>query len=168
VSFVEIGHAHEYSLAVGKVGERALFVDDADRRLLGADAHALDVIRRLAKRLEPLMDDVSGLDGRLRVELGRVGDLEEHVLHHVRAERALELERLALEEHVVEAPRLCGEHRGKARLALLDEVGEVDGARARVACRPGFARASVGRVAVGAERLAVHPRLGDGVDGLIT
>jgi hypothetical protein len=168
VSFVEIVHAHEYSLAVSEVGEWALFIDDADRSLLGADAHALDVIRSLAKRFEPFVDDVSGLDGCLRMELGWVGNLEEHVLHHVRAERALELERLALEEHIVEAPRLCSEHRGKARLALLDEVGEVDGARARVTCRPGFARASVGRVAVGAERLAVHPRLGDGVDSLFT
>ncbi len=85
------------------------------------------------------MNDVSGLDGGLRVELGWVGDLEEHVLHHVRAERALELERFALEEHVVEAPRLCGEHRREARLALLDEVGKVDGTRARVAGCPGLA-----------------------------
>ena len=148
-----------YSLAIGKVVERALFVDDADRRLLGADAHALDIIRRLSERLEALMNDVRGLDGRLRVELCRVRDLEKHVLHDVRAERALELERLALEEHVVEAPRLCREHRGEARLALLDEVGEVDGAGARIAGCPGLARARVGRVAVGAERLAVHPRL---------
>ena len=114
------------------------------------------------------MNDVSGLDGRLRVELGRVRDLKEHVLHHIGAERALELELLSLEKHVVEAPRLCGEYRGEARFALLDEVGEVDGARARVAGRPGLARARVGCVAVGAERLAVHPRLGDGVDRLIT
>jgi hypothetical protein len=134
---------------------------------LGADAHALDVIRSLAERLELLMNDVSGLDGRLRVKLGRVGDLKEHVLHHVRAERALKLERLALEEHVVESPRLCGEHRGEARLAFLNEVGEVNGTRARVAGRPGLARARVGRVAICAERLAVYPRLGDSVDGLI-
>jgi hypothetical protein len=32
------------SLAVGKIGKRALLVDDADGSLLGANAHALDVI----------------------------------------------------------------------------------------------------------------------------
>ena len=113
------------------------------------------------------MNNVSGLDGCLRVKLGRVGDLEEHILHHVRAERALKLKRLALEEHIVEAPRLGGEYRGEPRLALLDEIGEVNGARARVAGRPGLARTRVGRVAVCAERLAVHPRLGDSINGLI-
>ena len=159
VSFVEIVDVHEYSLAIGEVGERALFVDDADRCLLGANAHALDVVRSLAERFEPFMNDVSSFDGRLCMELGRVGNLEEHILHHVRAERALELERLALKKHVVKAPRLCGEDRWEARLALLDEVGEVDGARACVPSCPGLARARVGRVAVGAERLAVHPRL---------
>ncbi len=126
---------------------------------MGADPHALDVIRRLSERLEPLVNDVGGLYRRLRVELGRVGDFEEHVLHDVRTERALELERLALEEHVVEAPRLGGEHRREAGFAFLDEVGEVDGARARVAGCPGLPRARVRRVAVGAERLAVHPCL---------
>jgi hypothetical protein len=64
--------SEQNSLAVGKVSERALLVDDADSSLLRADAHALDVVRRLAERLEPLMHDVRGLDGRLRVELGWV------------------------------------------------------------------------------------------------
>ena len=155
------------SLAVSKVSERARLVDDADGSLLRTDAHALDIIGRLAERPEPLVDDVRGLDGRLRVELGRVRDLEEHVLHHVCAVRALERERAALEEHVVEAPRLGAQHRGQARLAALDEVGEVHRARARVAGGPGFARARVGRVAVGSEGLAVDPCLGDGVDGLV-
>ena len=147
------------ALAIGKVGERALLIDDADGSLLGADANALDVVRRLASSLEPLVDDVRRLDGRLRVELGRIRDLEEDVFHHVRAVRALELEGPTLEEHVVEAPRLGGQDRGQAGLAPLDEVGEVHGARARVACRPGLARARVGRVSVRPERLAVYPCL---------
>ena len=132
-----------------------------------ADAHALDVIGGLAESLDLLVHDVRGLDGRLRVELGGVRDLEENVLHHVRAVGALERKGGALEEHVVEAPGLGGQHRGQARLAALDEVGQVHGARARVACGPGLARACVGRVAVCTERLAVHPRLRDGIDGLI-
>jgi hypothetical protein len=155
------------SLAVGKVSERALLVDDADGGLLRADAHTLDIVRRPAERPEPLVHDVRGLDGGLRVELGGVRDLEEHVLHHVRGERALERKGLALEEHVVEAPRLGRQHRGQARLAALDEVRQVDGARARVARCPGLARARVGRVAVCPERLAVYPCLRDGVDRLV-
>ena len=111
------------SLAISKVGERAVLVDDADGSLLRADSNAPDIIRRLSEGLEPLVHDVGGLDGRLRVELGRIRYLEEHVFHDVRAVRALELERAALEEHVVEAPRLCGQHRGQARLAALAEVG---------------------------------------------
>lgn len=64
--------SEQNSLAVCKVSERALLVDDADSSLLRADAHALDIVRRLAERLEPLVHDVRGLDGRLRVELGWV------------------------------------------------------------------------------------------------
>jgi hypothetical protein len=126
----------QHVLAVGKVGERALLVDDADRRLLRADADALDVLRRLAEALEAVVDRVRGLDGRLRVELGRVRYLEEHVLHHVRAVRALELEWLALEEHIVKAPRLRRQRGRHAALARLDEVSDVDRARARVASSP--------------------------------
>ena len=111
------------SLAIGKVVERALLIDDADGSLLGADANALDIVRRLTSSLEPLVEDVRCLDGRLGVELGRIGDLEEDVFHHVRAVRALELEGPALEEHVVKAPRLGGQDRGQARLAPLDDVG---------------------------------------------
>jgi hypothetical protein len=65
-------HRTKNSLAVGKVSEWALLVDDVDDSLLRADAHVLDIVRRLAERLEPLVHKVCGLDGRLRVELGRV------------------------------------------------------------------------------------------------
>ena len=52
------------------------------------------------------MHDVRSLYSSLRVEFCRVRDLEEHVLHYVGAVGPLELERTALEEYVVEAPRL--------------------------------------------------------------
>jgi hypothetical protein len=113
------------------------------------------------------VDDVRGLDSRLCVELGRVRDFEQHVLHHVGTIRALELERPALEENVVEAPRLGGQHGRQTGLAPLDEVGQVDSARASVASGPRLTRACVRRVAVGTERLAIHPCLRDGVDGLV-
>ena len=73
-------------------------IDDAGDSLLGADANALDVVRRLASSLEPPVDDVRCLDGCLGVELGRIRDFEEDVFHHVRAVRVLELEGPALEE----------------------------------------------------------------------
>ena len=56
------------------------------------------------------MHDVRSLYGRLCVELCRVRDLEKHVLHHVGTVGPLKLERAALEEHVVEAPRLGAQH----------------------------------------------------------
>lgn len=52
------------------------------------------------------MEGVGNLDSGLSVELGREGYLEEDILHDVRSIWALELERLALEENVVEAPGL--------------------------------------------------------------
>ncbi len=83
-------------VAICEVVERALLVDDADGRVLCADTHALDVVSGLAELLEFVVQDVSSFDGRLRVELGGEGDLEEHVLHDVRAVGNLELEGLAL------------------------------------------------------------------------
>ena len=97
---VRTGHVREQRggniLSVGEVVERALLVDDAHGSLLGADADALDVVRSLAHSLQLLVQDARSLDSRLRVELGRVGDLEEDVLHDVGAERHLELKWFAL------------------------------------------------------------------------
>ena len=87
---------NDNSLAVREVVEGTLLVDDAHGSLLGADADALDVVRSLAHILQLLVQDARSLDSRLRVELGRVGDLEEDVLHDVGAERHLEVEGLAL------------------------------------------------------------------------
>jgi len=72
----------------------------------------------------------------LRMELGRERDLEQHVFHHVRAVRTLKLEFVALEEHVVEAPRLRGQHRRIAHLAGLRDQRETHGARGRIARGP--------------------------------
>ena len=101
------------------------------------------------------MESHGGFDGGLRVELGGEADFEEDVLHHVGAVGALEFEGLAAEADVVEAPGLGGEDGGVAHLAGLGDEGEADGAGGGVAGGPGFARAGVGRVAIGAEGLAV-------------
>ena len=89
-------------VAVGGVVQRALLVDDADARFVGADRDATDIVSRLAARLEQRMDLHGAFHRGLRVELGGEGDLEQDVLHHVAAVGPLELERPALEQDVVE------------------------------------------------------------------
>ena len=103
-------------------------------------------------------------DRGLGVELGRIGNLEQHVLHHIGAVGALEAERLALEQHVVEAPIGRGEHRGIAHLAGRADERQAHGAARRVARGPALARAGVRRVAIGAQRLAVDEGLRERVD----
>ena len=103
----------------------------------------------------------------LRVELGRKRYLEQHVFHHIGTVRALELELVALEEHVVKAPRFRGQHRRIAHLARLRNKRETDCARGRVARGPRFTRAGVRRVAVRAQRLPVDERLRDRIDQLV-
>lgn len=102
-------------------------------------------------------------DGRLT----RVGNLEEDVLHDVAAIGTLELELLALEEHIVEAPDGSGEDGVETTLTLLHLEDEVDGALAGVTGGPRLAGHGVGGVTVGAQALAVHPGLGDGIGGLL-
>ena len=108
-----------------------------------------------------------GFDGGLRVELGRVADFEEHVLHHVGAVRPLEFELLPAKRNVVEAPGFCGERGGVAHLAGAGHQRQPNGAAGGVARGPAFARAGVGRVAIGAQALAIDPRERERVDGLL-
>ena len=114
------------------------------------------------------MEGVGNLDSGLGVEFGREGYLEEDILHDVRSVWALELEWLALEEDVVEAPGLGGQDRRHAGLALLDQEGDVHGTRACIASSPRLPGHGVGSMTVGAQRLAISPCLGDGVDCLVT
>ena len=97
-----------------------LLANNADRRLLRADLDALDVVTRFSERLELLVQLHGRLDRSLRMELGR-HELEQHVFHNVRAVWTLELERLALEKHVVKAPRFGRQHRVVPALAALHE-----------------------------------------------
>src|SRR5690606_28193896 len=94
-------------------------------------------------------------------------DFEEDVLHHVAAERTGELHGIAFEGNILEAPGLGGEDGGVTHLAGHRNQGKAHGAAGRVTGGPGFARAGVGRVAVGAQRGAVEPRVRDGVDDLL-
>ena len=84
-------------LAVGEVVQRPLLVDDTDGSLLCADADTLDFLGGLTQFLKLRVDRVCGLNCSLSVELGRVGDLEQNILHDIGAVRTLEFEGLALE-----------------------------------------------------------------------
>lgn len=64
--------------------------------LLCLDVDAFDVVARLAQGFQLRVEDVGGFDGGLRVELCRIRDLEQDVLHNVGRVRLLELELLAL------------------------------------------------------------------------
>src|SRR5256885_15082925 len=98
------------------------------------------------------------------MQFRRVGDLKQHVLHHLAAERALELDPLALEENVVEAPGPGGERRRVTPLPGPGDEREPYRPRSSIARGPALARAGVRRVAVGAQRLAVDPGLRQRVD----
>jgi len=179
------GHVLDAVVAVGEVVHGLeLLVDDADASLVGAAGDGLDVGSRLAHLLELVVDLLGRLDGSLGVELGyeqsdivtlvgdlgrhtRIGDLEKHILHDVAAIGALELELLALKEDIVEAPGRGRQDGRNAGLALEDLQGEVDGTLAGITGSPRLAGHGVGRVAVGTQRLAVDPGLGDGVGGLL-
>ena len=132
--------------------------------LLGLDHDALDLPEPLA---HARMQRHRRLHRGLRVELGRVGDLEEHVLHDVAAEGLRQQQRLALEEHVLETPGLGAERRRVAHLAGERDEREAYRAAGGIARRPALARAGVGRVPIGAQRPAVDPGVGDRVHHLL-
>src|ERR1700704_822175 len=121
-------HVLDAVIAIRRIVQRAFLVDDADRRLVGDDLYSFYVV-------EAILDLRMQLDRRLhrglRVELGREGDLEQHVLHHVGAVAPRKPERLAAKEDVVEAPDPGGEDRRIAHLSGLGDQGEAHGPRCR-------------------------------------
>ncbi len=110
-------HVLHTVVAVGRIVERALLVDNAQAGLVGAKLDGADILRRLAGCEQLCAQRHGSLDGGLRMELGRITDLEENILHHVRAIRPLEGERPAAKEHIVKSPALGSQHRGIAHLA---------------------------------------------------
>lgn len=97
----------------------------------------------------------------------RVGDLEEDVLHDIAAIGTLELELVALEEDIVEAPDGSGQDGGNTLLTLHDLESEVDGTLASITGSPRLSGHGVGGVTVGSQTLTINPGLGDGVGDLL-
>lgn len=143
-------HVLHAVVAVRRVVQRALLVDDDHGGLLGPDADVRDVLVRIeVTRAQDLADLFGGFDARGAVPFDSV-DLKEDVFNHPALEGARELEFLSFEESVVEAPSWGRQYRWGSRLAVLGEKGEVHGAHAGVAGRPAFAGSGVGGLPKGA------------------
>ncbi|CAB3773046.1 hypothetical protein LMG29739_06363 [Paraburkholderia solisilvae] len=160
-------HVLDAVIAIGRVIQRPFLVDDADGRFVRADCDLRDVLDAFALRGKLRVQRHRRFDRGLRVELGRKRNLEQHVFHHVRTVRTLELECIAVEQHVVEAPRLRTQHRRIAHLAGLRDQREAHRARRGVAGGPRLARAGVRRMAVRAQRVPIDERERHRVDQLV-
>ncbi len=147
-------HVLDAVVAIGRIVERAGLVDDAHTGFLRLDDdffYVVDTVFHLCVQRH------RGFDGRLRVELRRVGDLEQHVLHDVAAVTALERERLTLEQHVVVAPGLCRQRGRVPHLTRHRDQREAYCAAGRIAGRPTLSRSRVRRMAVSAQRTTIDP-----------
>ncbi len=150
-------HVLHAVVAVGRIVERSLLVDDAETRLVGAKLDRADILRGLAGCEQPGAQRHGGLYGGLRVELGRITDLEQNILHHVGAVRPLEAEGPAAKEDIVKSPVLGGEHGGITHLSGPDHEGETNRTAGGIAGRPALAGTGVGGVAVSPQALPVDP-----------
>lgn len=143
-------HVLHAVVAVRRVVQRALLVDDDHGRLLGPYPDAGDVLVRIeVPGAQDPADLFRGFDAGGAVPFDRV-DLEEDIFNHPGLEGARELEFVSFEEGVVEAPSWGRQNCGGSWLAMLREEGQVHGAHAGVASRPAFTWPGVGGLAKGA------------------
>jgi len=136
---------------------------------MGGDQDAVDFVQAIA---HVRMQDHRRLTRGLRMKLRREADLEQHIFHHVAGvflrqfelSLALGLERQVLvgmaEQHVIEAPLRRAQHSGNAHLATQGDIRQAHPTAGGIPRRPGFARAGIRRVAIGAQRLAIDEGLG--------
>ncbi|MNP18474.1 hypothetical protein D3C76_1109580 [compost metagenome] len=113
------------------------------------------------------------------MELGRETDLEQHVFHHVAAQSLRHAQLLLpgrfecqvlvgmAEQHVVEAPLWRSEHARYAHFPAQGDIGKAHAPAGSITSGPGLARARIGRVAVGAQGLAVDEGMGQGREHLL-
>ncbi|MCY1393451.1 hypothetical protein D9M71_83470 [compost metagenome] len=71
------------------------------------------------------------------------------------------------EQHVVKAPLRRTEHAGNAHFAAQGDLRQAHAATGGIPRRPGLARTGIGRVAIGAQGLAIHQGVGDGREQLL-
>ena len=98
-------HVLQTVIAIGRVIERAGLVDDPHTSFLRLDDDLVDIVEAACN---VRMQRHCRFDGGLRMKLGRKRQLEQDIFHDVGTERALELDRCAAEQHVLEPPGLRG------------------------------------------------------------
>src|SRR5580704_8513323 len=130
-------------VAVGRIVERPLLIDDAQTCLVRTKLDGANVFCGFTSSEQPGAQGHGRFYRGLGMELGRIADLEENILHYVRAVRALEMERLSTEEHIIKPPALGGQHRGIAHLSGAHHERETHGTAGGVAGRPALAGTGV-------------------------
>src|ERR1700692_89669 len=128
---------------------------------MGAKLDGADVICRLTGGKQLSAQRHGAFYRGLGVELGRIADLEEDVLHYVGAVRPLEAEGAAAKEHIVKSPGLGSEHGGVTHLSSLDHKRETNGAAGGVSGSPALTRTGIGRVTIRPQTLPIVPGQGD-------
>jgi len=135
-------------IAIGRIGEPPLLVDDAQSGFLGGKHNLADV-------REPVFDIGMqfnrGLGCGLRVKLTRIGHLEEDVLDHIGGKRAGETQGLSPQQGRVKAVAGGAQGMRIARFARERQQGQANPARRGIARGPGFTRAGIRRMTVGAQ-----------------
>src|SRR6516165_7876084 len=97
-------------IAVGRISERAGFVDDALAALLGFNDYALD---RHETIFHLRMQRQCGFNSSLGMKFRREGDLEQNVLHHIGTESLIRnSKRFASESHILKTPQFRAERAG--------------------------------------------------------
>ena len=123
-------------VAVGRVVQRACFIDDARAgflRFYGDSFHLAQPTRHL------LMQGQGGFHGGLRMKLRGEGDLEQHIFHDIRPQGALEDDLLAPEQRILEPPVFGGKRGGIAHFASQRDESQAHGAAGGVAGGPALA-----------------------------
>ena len=101
------------------------------------------------------------------MKLGWKRNLEENVLHDIRAQGATEREWFAARENIVKSPVLCRQCRRIAHLALHGHERETNPSTRGVASRPRLARTGVRRVPVHPKTAAIGPGIRNSAYNLI-
>src|SRR5436305_14193388 len=101
------------------------------------------------------------------MKLGWKRNLEENVVHDIRAQGATRREWFAAKENIVKSPVLCRQCRRIAHLALHGRERETNPSTRGVASRPRLARAGVGSVPVHAKTAAIGPGIRNSAYNLI-
>ena len=151
-------------ITVGVVVQWPGLVDDARTGFLGLDLDLLDLVDSFSHLG---MELKRAFDRGLRVELGREGNLEKDVLHHVTAQLTLQHHFPATEQHILKTPIPGRGRRRVADFALEREQGKLHGAPAGIPGRPALARAGIGRMPISSQGTSIDPGLAERVDHIV-